>query len=151
MIFFSISYFSAISPPVAGAPREKNLFTLLFISVEVILRGGVERRHPLRVAMMTSVICFPPGCGRGAGGGVHVCVRLQRCRPMTAARGREMSAARRRERRAADVVIDFPPTPGALVALRPRLTHFPAPDNEVNGRRERLLNFNYTRTPNVHV
>lgn len=57
----------------------------------------------------------------------------------------------RAERRRAAAVIDFPSLrarPPSSVG--PRLTHF-QPDNEVNGRRERLLNFNYTGTPDVHV
>lgn len=63
-------------------------------------------------------------------------------------------ARRAGERRRAAAVIDFPrfPLRPSPALPPPSASHpLPAPDNEVNGRRERLLNFNYTRTPVVHV
>lgn len=94
-----------------------------------------------------AVICFAARC-------VHVCLsvgRLQRCRPMTEARGPRDETRRRGNGARRTLSLIFPLPRGMGRRRRPRLTHFPAPDNEVNGRRERLLNFNYTRTPNVHV
>lgn len=70
---------------------------------------------------------------------------------MTAARGREMSASGRGDA-ARRLSLIFPVSPRPEADSRPAASHpLPSPDNEVNGRRESLLNFNYTCTPIVHV